>query len=968
MIMEPFLQSLARHFINKYPHVADECCILFPNRRAGLFFKKYLAQQKPGPGFMPEVFTIGDFMNQISGLEPADPLELSFRIYRSYSKFVSNPESYEDFYPWGDMLISDFNDVDRYLVDAPLLFKNITDLKSIDSVFDFLDEEQKLLIKRFWKNFNEAKLSKAKETFLSIWELLNFLYQDLRTGLLKEKLGYEGLIYRIVAEQAIADTSFALPWKKILVCGFNALSASEEKLFLYLKNNSLASFFWDYDTTYINNDIHEAGRFLRRNIRLFPADADFNPGFMSLETAKPEINVYSLPSDVLQAKQLYAILENLNDADPDPAEQNGTESLNKISVILGDESLLPAVLTSLPESLDYFNITMGFPLSQTPVFSFLDSVLLLQQHSERRNKEVELFYYRDVLRVLEHQYIRSFYSEKVIPLVDSIHERNKLYLDLQEFADDALLSMIFKKVNSVNDLVDYLSTLLRYIIDAFPFESPELKLQKEYIFLINTRLNKLRNLLEENSFTVSKESFIRLFRKILQDFTIPFQGEPLRGTQIMGILESRLLDFKNVIFLSMNEGVMPANSGNYSFIPSNLRYAFGLPVKEDKDAIYAYYFYRLLQRSEGIHILYNNKTEGSSSGEPSRYIYQIEYLTNWNIKKFTTAFLVQSKKPVPISIKKSADVLSLLNNYLSPDSDKYLSPSAITNYLNCPLSFYFNNLAGIREEDEASEEIDASVFGSLYHKAMELIYKDLTGKVVTDKSIELCARSANINSSIEQAFREEFYKDRDPKRKITPEGRNIIILEIIRKLISRTLEIDRSFAPFTLVDLEKSIKNRMLMVDNIGYVRLGGKIDRLDIRDGKVHIVDYKTGKMSKEFPSLEILFNRDLWKGQENLKGILQTFLYSWLYVDENPEVEGITPGIYTTTELFNEDFSPYLKDKGINAIVEDFRFYTTEFESRLKLLLGEIFNPELTFSQTDDEKRCRYCIYNDICHRQEQ
>ncbi|MBE0654035.1 MAG: PD-(D/E)XK nuclease family protein, partial [Bacteroidales bacterium] len=767
--MEPFLKILAEHVYQKFRGELEDKLLLFPNRRAGLFFRKYYAAMTRKPGFMPEIVTIGDFMSRISGLQQADPLELSFHIYYSYRKFVPQPESFDDFYPWGEMLISDYNDVDRYMVDAGSLFKNITDLKTIDNVFDFLDEGQKTLIMRFWKNFDGHKLSGQKESFLAIWNLMHPVYENFRSVLLKDKLGYEGLIYRTVAEEIITNTSFTLPWEHILVCGFNALSRSEEKLFLHLRNTSQATFYWDYDFSYVNDEVHEAGKFLRRNLRLFPGDPDFNPGYDNMKE-KRKVRVYSLPSDVLQAKQLFSILEaenNPRDGNEIIPDANG---FHKTSVIFGDESLLPATLTSLPDSVEYLNITMGFPLAQTPVFSFLDAILLLQQFSERRRKD-QLFYYRDVLSILDHQYIKSFYSEKVTDFIEGIHKANKIYLDPAEFCGDELLSSIFRKIDKVEEIMEYLSGLLQKVLISFPPDDTRFRLEKEYIFLINTRINKLKNLLDVHSLPVSAEGFIRLFRKVMHDFTIPFEGEPLRGTQFMGILESRLLDFHNIIFLSMNEGVIPAGSSAYSFIPANLRFAFGMPVREDKDAIYAYYFYRLLQRAKNIHILYNSKTEGGSSGEPSRYIYQLDYLSGWEIEKFTKSFRVHEREPVSIRIEKNRDVMSLLHEYTRPDSEKYLSPSALTTYMDCPLRFYFSYLAGIREEDEASEEIDASGFGSLYHKSMELIYSDLKEKTVTSEDILFLQKPEQVKLHVEQAFREEFHRDRDSKKKIVPEGR-----------------------------------------------------------------------------------------------------------------------------------------------------------------------------------------------------
>ncbi len=962
--MESFLYKLALHINKKYPDGLDDYCILFPNRRAGLFFKKYYASLTKNPGWLPEILTIDDFMKKLSGLEPADSLELSFESYRSYKSLTESPETYDEFYPWGEMMISDFNDIDKYLVNAEQLFTNVNDLKEIDQVFDYLEPDQKELISRFWKNFDPDKLSGQKESFLFIWKILHPVYQKVKENLRKKGLGYEGMIYRTVVEEKINEQDFQLPWQKIFVCGFNALSKAEEKLFSWMRDNGTAAFFWDFDPSFIHDPVHEAGRFLRKNIKKFPADDDFRP-YNSEEVSNRTVNVFNLPSDVLQSKQIYDILSDLHENTQPNHEDSLLYDFNKIAVILGDESLLPAVLTSLPESVSKLNITMGFPLSQTPVFSFVDSVLRMQLNFTRRKKNPR-FYFRDILTVLNHQYIKSFYQEKTESLIEKINRENKIYIEEKELAADELFSILFKKLDSVNDVTDYLLQLLRAVLDAFPGEDPAFKIEKEYIFHIRTRLNKLRNLLEEQVLDLSLESFIRLFRKILNDFRIPFEGEPLQGIQFMGILESRLLDFQNLIFLSMNEGIMPASGADFSYIPANLKYAFGMPVREDKDAIYAYYFYRLLPRAKNINILYNSQSEGVKSGEPTRYIYQLRYLTDWDINEYTRAFRVLDKDAVNISIKKSDEVMSLLSKYTDPEKKEYLSPSALTTYLDCSLRFYFSYVAGIREEDEASEEIDASGFGSLYHKTLELIYRNKRNQEISRENILELMEPGNIKYHLDQAFREEFLKSKDPDIVVKPEGRNIIIYEIIKKLVNQTFELDKDITPFKFIDTEQKIINTDLELENAGNIHLGGTIDRLDYRNGFLHLVDYKTGKVNQEFSSLEIIFDRDSWRDSDYFKGIFQIFMYCWLFSKEHPDEKLITPAIYLTRELFSENFSPYLKDNSSSKFINNFLEYSDEFETLLKDMIESIFDKNSDFIQTEDEKRCRYCPYKDICHRE--
>jgi CRISPR/Cas system-associated exonuclease Cas4 (RecB family) len=957
--MTPFLQTFAVYLEEFYSTELDSSCIVFPNRRAGLFFKKYYAGITSKAGWLPEILTIGDFSSRLSGIQAADPLEISFEAYRCFKKITGSNESYDEFYPWGELMIGDFDDIDKYLVDASQLFRNVSELKDIDMIFDFLNEDQKNLLRRFWKTFNEGKLSEQKESFLRIWQVLHPIYIELRKNLLEKNLGYEGMIYRNVAEDRITNADISMPWKRIFICGFNALSKSEEKIFSFLRDRGVGKFFWDYENSYISDQAHEAGRFMRRNIRSFPQEEEFGRRIQNIPAQK-NVTLISLPSDVLQAKEL-------NNLGLDKGLKNTgmkIRDFNETAIILGDESLLPSVLTSLPAEVDRLNITMGYPVSQTPVYSFIETVLKLQQYLHRHRKSGK-YYFRDVISLLNHQYIKSFYALKTDELVAKIHRENKIYLDNTDFEHDALFRLVFSPKDSVNEIIDYLLEVFDLISNEFPADASSARLEKEYIFLISTKLNKLKNLFEDISGELTIDSFIRLFRKVLTDFRIPFEGEPLQGLQIMGILESRLLDFQNVIFLSMNEGVMPASSAGFSYIPANLRFAFGMPVREDKDAIYAYYFYRLLNRAEEITIMYNNQAEGLKSGEPSRYIHQIEYLSNWKLLKKTRAFRVNDKEPVKINVKKTEEVLRVLEKFTRDESDKYLSPSALITFMDCSLRFYFSYVAGIKEEDEATEEIDASGFGSLYHKTLELIYKDFAGKEISDQILTEQLKEANLKKHLDQAFREEFLKIRDKQVEVKPEGRNIIIYQIIRKLVIRTLENDRALTPFLLKETEQHIKDVTLSIEGAGPVRLGGKIDRLDLRESSLHIIDYKTGSVSLKFPGIEILFERESWPESENLKGIFQIFMYSWLYAKKNPGVTNIIPSIYPTRELFNQDFSCILYDKSIKQDVKNYLHYNPEFEEGLEKLVSEIFNREIDFQQTEDEKRCKNCPYKEICHR---
>lgn len=951
--MSNFLKILADHLVKKYHGEFEGFCFLFPNRRSQLFFKNYLKDMLEEPGWLPEMMDISEFMTVLSGLEPADPVELSFEVYASYRRFFENPESFDEFFPWGEMMISDFDDLDKYLIDPGQLFTNILQLKEIDTVFDFLSVEQKQIILNFWKYFEQGKLSEHKESFLKIWKILFPVYTDLKEKLEAKGIAYEGMIYREVAEN-ITEGRKEIKWKRVIITGFNALSRSEMAVFDYLKNSGNTEFYWDYDRIYVDEEESEAGRFIRENIKRYPQDPSFDPGFEGLKKKK-NFSVYNLPSDILQAKQLFSELAERKDKD--------LNALNNTAVILGDESLLTSVLSSLPDNIRNLNITMGFPVTQTPVYSFIDNILKLQQNYARRKSRE--YYFRDVLAILNHQYLQSFYHRATFEVVNEIHRLNRIYIPPEFFEKDPVLGRIFQKVDNAHSMMLYLSELLDTLMSEMPEKHNDPRLELEYIYIIRTRLIKLFNLFIENPLIETLDSFIRLFRKILSSYNIPFSGEPLQGLQLMGILESRLLDFENVYVLSLNEGIMPAVSRTLSFVPANMRYAFGMPVREDRDAIYAYYFFRLLQRAGNVTLMYNSKTEGMLSGEPSRYIYQLQYLQDQEISFRTKAFEITPERGKEIRIIKNDAVKRVLDGFRDPEGEKYLSPSAITAYMDCSLRFYFSYLAGIREEDEATEEIDAPLFGTLYHKGMELVYEDFEGKVISRDDFERILTDINIRQKLDEAFRSVFFKTLDPAAEVKPEGRNIIVYEIIFRIIKKTLEVDSQSAPFELVSRELLIDLFSPGFHGAGQVHLGGKIDRIDRREGKLYLIDYKTGKVSLEFQDIRDVANRESWGSNQYLKGVFQTFMYSWLYTEKHRGSGPIVPGIYSVNGLFSDRFDILLTDKSRSASVTSYSEYHNEFQEGLERIIAEIFDTSVDFTQTEDEKRCVNCLYRNICHR---
>jgi len=946
----PFLKTLAEALYKDYGDSIHEVCMVFPNRRAGLFFKKYLAAVAKQTLWSPQLFTINEFMLQLSDLQTADSVDLVFEVYEIYRKNTNQPESLDEFWNWGEMMLADFDDIDKYLVDASSLYSNIRDLKEIDSHFD-LTEEQKDTIRKFWGFFAGNELSGQQESFLKIWNILHTVYTRLNKKLKENGLGYEGMIYRGIAENIKAGNYPDLPWKKVIVCGFNALNKAERELFRYLRNSGKGRFFWDYDTWYLNDGISEAGRFMRKNIAEFPPDTELEK-FDNIHSRK--VSIYELPSDITQAKYLNTLLNK--------EKRSDLVNFNHTALILGDEDLLIPVLTSMPENVEDINITMGYPMSSTPVYSFVDKLLKMQKNSaSHKGKRKDKFYFRDVLSILNHQYLKLAYEEDVLEKIREINNKNLMYLDLSFFQESKILKLIFRKVSETADLASYIREILLEVAGMISKEEQDLhnKLEREYIYHLLLRLNKLKGIFEGNESIVSIETFSRVFRKVLKNLRIPFEGEPLAGLQIMGILESRLLDFSHVIFLSMNDGVMPKSHSSFSYIPHNLRFAYGMPTREDHDAIYAYYFFRLLQRTEHVSLFFNSRSDGLNSGEKSRYIYQVLYNSRFITNFKSIGFNISGRDAVPINISKTPEIFKTLEKF-SVNGKKYLSPSALNNYISCSLKFYFNYVAGLRELDTVSEEIEADTFGNLLHEAMQLNYKNFEGEVIKPGDFEVLLSPAHVKDTLDKAFRKEYYKSKDDTQEVVPEGRNIIIYEVLKRYMIRILQIDKEYSPFEIVSLEKEYSSMVALGEGSSRfeIRVGGKIDRIDKKEGVARIIDYKSGQADTKFNGLEKLFDKSFDKRN---KPAFQTILYSWIF-SKNSNESIINPGLYVTRKLFQPEFSPMVKMDKENFNIHEF---LPEFESFLNQVLAEIMNSEVPFSQTEVLNNCEYCPYADICHR---
>lgn len=962
----PFLYRIASLFYKQYGADVSRLAFVFPNRRTGLFFQKYLSEVADRPLFSPTILTINDLFVQLSGKRTADRIRMLFKLYELYVQQSGSSETFDEFLYWGEMLLNDFDDIDKYRADARMLFTNVTDLREIELDFSFLSPEQIAAIRTFWSSFYPKGDTPNQEQFLAVWQILYDLYTGLREALAAENTGYEGMIFREVVERLEKEEACDLPYEKIVFVGLNALSVSEECLLTQLQKRGIADFYWDYASPKVTDPDNKASYFVERNLKQFPsllADLESPEGE---EEAPARIEVIGVPSGIGQAKQVYAILEALSQKEGMDAE----EAL-RTAVILPDEHLLIPVLHAIPETIKRINVTMGYPLAGTPVASLMEYVLALQKNVRYVDRQ-PLFYFRDVLPILNHRYVMATAPEAISDLVRDISENNKIYISYAEVDKTPLLSILFTPVLTVEDFSDYLIRVLQELNRALDQreaeEEPEedsssnrlsvRDVESEFIFHYFATVNRMKELLKETQVEMRLDTYFRLLKRMTDTITIPFHGEPLSGLQIMGVLETRALDFDRLIILSMNEGIFPQKKAANSFIPYNLRRGFGLPTYEHQDSVWAYHFYRLIHRAKQVYLLYDTRSNGLLTGEVSRFVHQLRYHYEMPIQHKLVVYNVSSSQTPVLRVEKTAAVMERLAAYRK-GGGRAISASAINTYLDCPLKFYFSVVEGIQEEEDVSETIESNVFGSILHKVMEELYKPFRGKMVTADLLKAIRKDQSmLTGAIARAFATEFFKT-DVVRPLT--GQNFLIGEMIRKYVGKVLEHDGKLTPFHYIESEKEIKQLFTLGDG-SEIQLKGFIDRIDDVRDRVRIIDYKSGSGTTSFTTVEALFNKE---AADRSKAVMQVFLYAWMYGRVSAG-RGVQPGIYYMRTLFSPTFDSgvYQRiDRGKAEQVLDFSDYYAEFEERLRECLDEIFGNDTSFVQTPNGKACAYCPFKDIC-----
>lgn len=959
--MESFLKLVAadlyKHTEGNLAHTA----VVFPNKRAGLFFNEYLAQESESPIWSPAYVSISELFRSLSPWEVGDPVKLVCELYKIFRRETQSTETLDDFYFWGEMLISDFDDADKNRVDTDKLFSNLQDLRNIMDDYTFIDDEQEEAIRQFFQNFSIERRTALKERFISLWNVLGNIYKGFRESLASQNIAYEGMMYRHVIEHLDVDK---LPYEKYVFVGFNVLNKVEHTLFTQLKDAGKAVFYWDYDEFYMKENrqavTHEAGEFIRRNLRDFPSPLS---GELFKNLSKPkEVHYIASSTENAQARYLPQWIRN-----------NLTTPEKETAVVLCNEALLQPVLHSLPAEVKHVNITMGFPLSQTPVYSFL--IALLELHTHGFNFKSGRYTFQSVVTLLKHPYTRQLTGQAEL-LEKELTRNNRFYPLPGELGKDEFLTRLFTPLSGNLNLCIRLSETLQQVAGIYQANTSGTEdtdafnqLYRESLFKAYTTINRFRTLIEEDELTVQSETFRRLLVKVLSATNIPFHGEPAIGMQVMGVLETRNLDFRHLVLLSVNEGQLPKSGGDSSFIPYNLRKAFGMTTIEHKIAVYAYYFYRLLQRAERITLIYNTSSDGLNRGEWSRFMLQ--FLIEWP-HPITRQFLEAGQSPQgtsPITVEKTPDVMrrmqSLFDVRANPKAK--FSPSALNYYLDCPLKFYYRYVAGLSAPDEVSAEIDSATFGSIFHYAAEHIYKDLTthGKVINKEALETLLRNeVKLQDYVDTAFKKLFFNVPQNEK---PEynGVQLINSAVIARYLKQLLQNDLRYAPFTFIASEMEVDEPIDIQTPKGVIksRIGGIIDRMDSKDGTLRIVDYKTGGDADTPPHVESLFIPD--KKRSNY--VFQTFLYAAIMCRKQPTMK-IAPALLYIHRAATETYSPVIQmgePRKPKEAVEDFSKYEKEYRERLQGLLEEIFNPEKSFTQTEIIEKCTYCDFKALCKR---
>lgn len=956
--MNTFLHYVAKDIIQKYGNNLSKIAVVFPNKRASLFLNNELARLTDKPIWSPAYITISELFRQHSKLQTANPLKLVCVLYRVFQKVTGSNESLDHFYGWGQLMITDFDDIDKNMADADKVFANLSDYHEFDDV-SYLTPEQEEILKRFFSNFSSEHNSELKKRFLNIWSNFREIYHSFNEALAEEGLAYEGQLYRKVVEEGCLD----LKYDKYLFVGFNMMQKVEQELCNKLQKEGKAAFYWDFDKYYLNpkkqgiNMSSGAGHYISQYLEYYPNELDNMDEEIYDNLAKnKDISYVSATTENIQARYISKWL----------LEKERYKAGKRTAIVLADESLLQTVIHCIPKEVEKVNITTGYPLAQSPITGLVKQLISLQTLGYRKDLDKYRLHWVQIL--LHHPYIK-YISEKSQEIFDDLNSQKTFYLSKEQLGKDDNLKLLFSNAYSNDDSkLTTNSKLLHWIIDVLRnvgtgiglAEESNDPLAEESIFRMYTLLNSMVALVDDKELDVDLITLEKLINQVVQSTSIPFHGEPAEGIQIMGVLETRNLDFDHVIVLSCNEGKLPKGINDNSFIPYAIRRAYGLTTIDNKVSIYSYYFHSLLQRAGDITLVYNNATSDGQTGEMSRFMLQLMVESGHKINKLNIVAQQTPQHSLPEGIKKTPEIMNIINEI------NRLSPTAINTYIRCQLRFYYRYLQRIKEPENDDNEMNNAFFGSIFHRVAELFYepyyrnKQLIQKEDIDRALK---NKALIDACVEQAFREILFKV-SKNTHVEYNGLQLINRQVIKDYFIKQLKIDQQLCPFRIRGLEKSVYEDF-DINGTRIVKIGGSIDRLDEleRPGKqpvIRVVDYKTGtNNSTNVKSLEEVFT------DENLKNhtdyYLQAMLYSLIVRDQSKENLPVSPALVFIQKQGTDNADCTLR---INKEpIEDIATYSDEYREGLINVVSDIFNPELTLQPTEDINRCASCPYKALC-----
>ncbi|MCM1520525.1 MAG: PD-(D/E)XK nuclease family protein [Lachnoclostridium sp.] len=978
--MTPFLLQVARKYVETEAENLLDYCFVFPNKRSAVFFSHYLESELVSSEkqvVMPEITTIAALTATFSRLIPATRFEQLFILYNEYRKLSQDIPDFDKFLFWGEMLVSDFNDVDRYLVDPASLFTNVKRLKEINA--NYLTEEQLDIIRRYWGDEMEmydpelfwthmdANPSKLKEKFLKLWEILLPLYNGYQKELADAGLASEGMLLKNMLAKVKSTPADELPFRRYIFVGFNVLSAAEIHLFETLKARGMADFYWDFNSPAFELPRNKGARFMRRNIENFPSLYEVDSVKIK---SMPQISITRVPSKVGMVKEAGEILGRwikekvVNTSFP----QADT------AVVLPEEDLFIPMIHSVPAEIHDLNVTMGFPLRFTPMASLLNVVTSMQVRS-RLDGDRHLFMHDDVMDVLSHPLMQAICHDACNSLMVKI-KKDRLFLvpaDLLQADMPGSSSLIFSTVTDLNDpyqVFEYTRRIVGFLKAHSDSAGKAGKIERFFLDGFDDSLSELYEAIRRWGITMHESTFFHLLRRSISSSQVNFTGEPLKGLQMMGVLETRALDFENIIITSMNERVFPRKHFSRSFIPDNLRKAYGMSTVEFQESIYSYYFFRLISRAKRVELLYDGRTEGTNSGEMSRYLSQLIYFfPDAEISHKSKIFPAPTVAVDSISVTKTDEIIARLNQYKATEGEKkHLSASAINTYINCPLSFYLKYIEGLNLDDEVTDYMDSSTFGTILHEVMEHLYMDQRADddsvIITSGILDNIIKSpSRIDRAVTESINFHYnHRGRDCFEPL--KGESLLIGRVMVHFVKILLEMEKEFTPFEFIDAERVITTRYTTSDGIevNIRQVIDRIDRINVDDplgGLLRVVDYKTGEDKITFSNISELFDSE---NPNRRKAILQLMFYCNVLAAEEKYVGPIQPMIYLFKKLSTVGLKPISYQR---KPLLDYRDINDEFRARFDAVIKEIFDPDVAFSQPNDDHACKFCNFRPVCGR---